>query len=115
MWPLDDGELVDGEPVVGGGVVGEAGAVAADGAVGGAVLDLHAVDQEAVGGVVAVDEAGAVGAGQLARRLGQGRRGQVGVEAGQGRFQTAQQDDLGVVVPLGRGVPGARSGPWARL
>ena len=108
---LDHGELVDREPVVGAGVVGEhLDLCAADSAIGGAVLDLDAVDQEVVGGVVALDQTGAVDAGQLAQRLGQRGRRQVGVEAGQGRFETAKQDHLGVIGALGRGHAGREVG-----
>jgi hypothetical protein len=57
---LDDGELVDGEPVVVAGVVEveEPGFVAADAAVLARHLNVHALDDHAVQAAVLLDERG---------------------------------------------------------
>ena len=95
---VGDRELVDGEPVVGGGSVevdhfdlGAADAVAV------AVLDLDAPDEHAVDGAVAGFEAGAFGLGELAEGALQRVVGQVGVEVGERGAEAVFENDLGVV------------------
>ena len=107
---LDDGELVEREPVIVRGVVGqELHLRAAQRAVGG-VFDGDAVDQIAVGGAVAADEVGAVNARELAQGFVQRGGGQAGVQAGQRGAQPPAEDHLAVVGALAGGHPRRKVG-----
>ena len=100
---LDDGELVDRQPIVVGGVVkvDDAGLVAAHRAAGIAAFHRHAVHGHAMKGAVARFQSGSLRAGQLAEGVVQGIGGQVGVEAGEGIAQALRQDGLAVIGALG--------------
>ena len=106
-----DCELVDGEPVVVGGVVevDKADELAARLAVAHD-LDGDALDEERVEGAVGVDEGGGIGLGRLAERLLAGFRGGGGVEAGDGGLEAAGKDDVAVVGALGGGFAGGDVG-----
>ena len=74
---LGNGELVDGQPVVGGPVVevDDPGLLAADGAIGGSVLHRHSGHQHPVKGAVAGFQGRPLGVGQLAEGVIQRRGG----------------------------------------
>ena len=99
---LGDGDLVDREEVVGGGVgvVDDGGLVAADRAAGCAVLDVHARDEHAVEGAVARLEGRALGAGQLAEGVVERVKGQVRVEPRERVAQPLLQHDGAVAGAL---------------
>jgi len=81
-----DGELIDGDPVVGVGVVeiDEAGAVVGDGFILAAVFDGDAVAEEFVELVVSADEGGGLDAPDAAEGVGEAFFGDGGVEALEG-------------------------------
>ena len=101
---LDHGELVDRQPVVGLGVVevDEPGLVAGDGAVRPRVLDVDAVDEQAMEAAVVLEQARALDDEDLLERVVDRRRRQLGVDALERGAQTPREDDFGEVVPLGR-------------
>ena len=102
---LDHRELVDGQPVVGVGVVevDEPGLVAGDAAVGARVLDVDAVDEQAVEAVVVLERgSGVSGDEDLLQRVVDRRRRQLRVDALERGAQTPREDDFGEVVALGR-------------
>ena len=109
---LDDAELVDRQPVVVRRVVevDHPRLRAADAALGVAVLDRHAIHQQAVQGAVARDELRAFGPRQLAEGIVQRLGGQRRVEPRERIAQALRQDDLPVVVALGRGLAGGDLG-----
>ena len=85
---LEDATLVDGEPViVGGVVVVEDAGVGVDGAPVALVGDRDAFDEEAVEAVVVDGEVRAFDAQEQALGLGKSGGGQDGVEAGEGLFK----------------------------
>ena len=53
------------------------------------VLDVYAVDEHAMDGAIALDERGRVGSRELAIRVVDGVGAEAGVQAGEGRSQTA--------------------------
>ena len=114
---LDDAELVHRQPVVARRVVevDHPRLGAADVALGIAVLDRHAIDQQAVQGAVAHDELRALGPRQLAEGVVQRLGGQLRVKPRQRVAQALGQDDLGVVVALGRGFAGGDLGTASYL
>ena len=116
---LDDGELVDRQPVVVLRVVevDDARLRAGDRAVRAAVLDRDAVDEHPVEGAVALDQRRRVGRGQLAEGVVQRLGRQVGVEPGERLAQPPLQDHVAVVriAALGTRLPTAISGPWRTL
>lgn len=101
---LDDGELVDGEPIVRGRVIeiGEADQFAALLAVA-EDLDGDAVDEEIVEGAVGLDEGGRAELGDAAQRIFLGLGGGGGIEAGDGGAEAAGEEDVAVVGALGVG------------
>ena len=80
---LGDGDLVDREEVVGGGVVivDDGGLRVLDRVAVGAVPNVHAQDEQAVEGAIARFDGRALGAGQLAEGVVDRVSGQVGIEA----------------------------------
>ena len=103
MPVLADGELVDRQPVVVVRVVEveHPRLRAADGAVGRAVLDRHAVDQQAMEGAVARLQRWPLGAGELAEGIVEGLGRKRGVEPRECSLQPLRQHDLPVVGALG--------------
>ena len=112
MVALDDGELVDGQPVVVGGVVEveDLGVVAADAPVGRPILDGHAVHQRLVEGSVAGVEGGAGGAGQLAEGVGAHGSRQIGIEAGESVAEAGREGHIGVARAFRCGPAGSKIG-----
>ena len=110
---LGDHDLVDREEVVGGGVgvVDDGGLVAADRAPGGAVLDLHALDEHAMEGAVARLEGRAFGSCQLAEGVVERVDRQFRVEPRERVAQPPLQHDGAVVGALLAGLVGADVGP----
>ena len=90
------GELVDGEPVVGGGVceVRQPHLQPGDAAVLAPCLHVHAVSKRRMEGAVVFDERGAGRDGDLAEGVGQRGLGRVRVDARQGVPQPRAQDDV---------------------
>ena len=99
---LGDRNLVDRKEVVGGGVgvVDDGGLVAADCASGGAVLDVHALDEHAVEGAVTRLEGRALGPGQFAEGVVKRLEGQVRVEPRERVTQAPLQHDGAVAGAL---------------
>ena len=99
---LDDGELVDRQPVVVGRVVevDDTRLVAAHRAVGVAVFHRHAVHGHAMEGAVAGFQRGSLRVGQLAEGVVQGIGRKIGVEAGEGIAETLGQYDIAVIGAL---------------
>ena len=99
-----DGELVDGEEVVVGGVIeiDEADALAAN-LPAAKHLDGDTLDQEPVKFAVGVDGRRRADVGDAVDGLRSGLRGGVGIETGDGLGEPLAKDDLAVVVSLGGG------------
>ncbi len=102
VFALDDGELVDRQPIVVRWVP-----VVEDGdmwprrdTVGCPVLDRHAIHKQAVKDSVAGFQSRAFGAGDLAERVVQSLSGQTRVQPVQGVAQPFFQHDFGVVRPF---------------
>ena len=108
---LDDGELVDRQPVVVVGVVEveHPRLRPADRAVGRAVLDRHAVHQQAVDGAVARHQRRPFGARELAEGVVERLGGQRRVELRERVAQPLRQHDLAVVCRARRPARRARS------
>ena len=99
---LDDGELVDGQPVVVVGIVevDHPRLRAADRAVGRAVLHRHAVHEQAMHRAVARRQLRAFGPRELAEGVVERLGGQTAVEPRQRVAQPLRQHDLAVVAAL---------------
>ena len=112
---LDDGELVDRQKLVVLRVVEieHPHQVAADRAVGPLILDRHAFDEVAVDHVVVRDERRRIGPGELAEGLLDGVGRHMRIEPLQGLPQPPFQNDLAIVVPLGRRLAGGDLRPGA--
>ena len=101
---LDDGELVDGQPVVLLRVceVDQPDLVAGDRAVRAPVLDIHAIGEHPVEPAVVLDQARRLGPGDLAEGFVEGRLGDVRVKPFQGRSKAIREHDLPEVRTLSR-------------
>ena len=102
---LDDGELVDGKPVVVGGVVEvhDLHLRTANGAVRCAVLDANAIDEQPMERTVAQLERCAFGLRQLAVGVFERRGGEFRIEPFEGVSQAVGEEGFGVVAAFGSG------------
>jgi len=87
----------------------------ADGAVRGAVLDRHAIHEQAVDGAIACFERGSFGTRQFAEGVVDGFWRKGGVEPSEGVKQPLHEHDLSVICALAGKLPRAISGPYMRL
>ena len=104
---LDDGELVDREPVVGRRVVevDHLSLGTADRAVD-VMLHGHTIDEHAVERSVAGLQGGAFGAGQFPIRVVQDACREVWIEAGERIAESRREDNFAVALSLGPGLIG---------
>ena len=91
VLPVGDRELVHGEPVIVGGrlEVDRQRLGTGDRTICAPVLDVDAVDEHAMDGSIALDERGRVDSCELAIGVFDGVGAEAGVQAGEGRSQTA--------------------------
>ena len=109
---FDNGELVDGEPVV---VVGLVEVDEPDEVVYAAVIALvgdgDAVGEEFVEAAIVFDQVLAFAADDLAQGFVDGVGGNVGIEASEGSAEAIDEDDVAVAVAFGAGFAGGDVAP----
>ena len=102
MVTLDDGELIDREPVVGCGVleIDDPCLRAANCLLAAAIFDGDAVHQESMARAIAAHQFGSFQPGQPAEGILQRLGWQIGIETGQHIAQAPLKNDLPVIGPF---------------